>query len=284
MTSSTKATRAVEFGSGVLTVLRALHHMRQSQHYGNEVHWSFSRYMHLLKELHNLYPIFKWMNENRILWNFIERELLDSTRGVPLHQNQMRADYGPREQETAISLEHNTNSDSDMGGMHDSEDEDEDSQFDNLDLAGSASEGPTHISVEGAGNPAVDGIYSQDGFFESAIRYVMDGNWNNNCCKFYIFLSNVSNNTKHWYISIVPYGCNPGTSTDIDFYTTPITEKSVTVPPKTGWVKTAEGKDPPPTLFYRDQYDGQDAPERVGNGTVVENDASDEQNPQHPYV
>lgn len=284
MTTGAKATRTIEFGSGVLNVLRALHQMRQGHSYSNEVHWSFSRFMHLLKDLHALYPVYKWMSENRNLWSFVERELLDSSRAVAPHQNLVRAEYGPREQETAISLEHNTNSDSDMGGMHDSEDEDEDSQFDTLDLGGSISDGPSHISVEGAGNPAVNGIYMQDGFFEAAIRYVMDGNWKNNRYKFYIFLCNVSNNTKHWYISIVPYGGNPGTSSDIDFYTAQMTEKSTIVPPKTGWMKTGEGSDPAPRLVHRDQYDDQDVPERVVNGTIIEQETNEDRNPQHPYL
>lgn len=286
MTSATKATRNVDYGSGVLTVLRALHRARQTQQYNNEVHWTYSRYMHLLKELHTLYPIYKWMNDNRNLLGFIERELLDAHGAPHPPQNQTRNDYGSREQDTAISLDHNTNSDSDMGGMQDSEDDDDDSHFDNLDVSGNVGDGPLHIIIEGAGNEAVNGVYSQDGFFESAIRYVMDGCWNNERYKIYIFLCNVSNNTKHWYISIVPYGANPGTSSDIDFYTAPLTGKSMTVPPKIGWIKAGEGQNPPPVLSYRDHFDDADvssSDQVVGSSTVVENDIDDDQAPQSPY-
>ena len=107
---------------------------------------------------------------------------------------------------------------------------------------------PTRIVVEGAGNIAVNGEYVQDWYFERRPQYVKDGTWNGMRYKFFIFLCNVSNNTKHWYISVVPYGGNPGTSTDIDFYTAPMTEVSGYIPPKTGWAKAAEGKDPAPTL------------------------------------
>lgn len=34
--------------------------------------------MQLLEELHDLYPIFKWMNNNLSLWSFMEREHLDA--------------------------------------------------------------------------------------------------------------------------------------------------------------------------------------------------------------
>ena len=107
---------------------------------------------------------------------------------------------------------------------------------------------PTRIVVEGAGNPAVNGLYIQDGYFDNRPQFVRDGIWHGMRYKFYINLCNVSNNTKHWYISIVPFGGKPGTSSDIDFYSAPMTEVSDYIPPKTGWAKAAEGKDPAPTL------------------------------------
>jgi ubiquitin carboxyl-terminal hydrolase 9/24 len=93
-------------------------------------------------------------------------------------------------------------------------------------------EGPSHITVEDAGNPVVNGIYVQCGVFENAFRYVRNGVlWNYSRHQFNILLCNVSNNTKYWYISIVPNGGNPGTSSDIDFYTTLVTASSRAIPP-----------------------------------------------------
>jgi ubiquitin carboxyl-terminal hydrolase 9/24 len=146
----------------------------------------------------------------------------------------------------------------------------DDSQYDNLDLA--EYEDPTHVIVSGAGNPSVNGAYIQDGHFESACRYVMEGSWNGTRYKFYMFLCNVSNYTRHWYISIAPFGGSTGTSADIDFYTAPMTSESSRVPPQTGWVKANEGTDPVPRLEYR-FADG--APKIVGNGNMVEDDNDD---------
>jgi hypothetical protein len=141
----------------------------------------------------------------------------------------------------------------------------------------SIADGPSHISVEGAGNDAVNGHYIQDGFFEHALRYSRDGIWKNKRHKIYIISCNVSNYTKHWYITIVPPGSNPGTSSDIDFYTAPVTQESLTVPPKRGWTKAAEGIDPPPRLIHRDQTESNaEDNERVGNGTIVEDDVDDD--------
>jgi ubiquitin carboxyl-terminal hydrolase 9/24 len=118
---------------------------------------------------------------------------------------------------------------------------------------------PSHVTVSGAGNPAVNGEYSFDGYvatpttrhFARSMRFGKEGFWNNQRCKFSIFWCIVSNRTKHWYISIVPYGRRPGTTADIDFYTAPVTEFSTRLPPRTCWIKTCEGMDPPPTLEFQ---------------------------------
>jgi ubiquitin carboxyl-terminal hydrolase 9/24 len=285
MLSTIKPTRTVSFGGGLLEVTRALHGMTRASQYNNEVYLHFARYMGILRDLHGIYPIFQWMNENRTTWSFIERDLLDN-RVSGQHQN-ARSEYATRDLEHSVPLDHNAHSDSDMAGMNDSED-DEDSQFDNLDgqIEPVANDGPFQITVQGSGNPAVNGVYSQDGFFANACRYTKHGRWNNTDYKFYIFQCHVSNNTRHWYISIVPYGGNPGTSSDIDFYTGPVTEECRHIPPRIGWVKANEGKDPCPTLDFRYLPDeGNDTVDvdLNGNGPVVEGDA-DADEPQHAYV
>ena len=116
-----------------------------------------------------------------------------------------------------------------------------------------------------------------DGFFESALRYSREGIWNNSQYKFYIFLCNVSNSSKHWYISIVPKGSNPGTNSDIDFYTAKITESSIKVPPQRGWTKAVEGKDPPPEITYiRDNVANELVRTGIGSGIVVDDEIDDD--------
>ena len=271
----------LEFGCGILSVLQGLHRMRQSQQYTNEVHWTFGRYLDVLKELHTVYPVFVYMSEHRDVWSFVERELQDSRHAAP-PRHHSRLDYGPLEQPNSGFADHNNPSDSDIGNMQDSEDEDEDSRFDALETLGQRPI-PNRINVIGAGNSVVDGEYALDGFFERRPQYVRDGLWGGDRYKFYIFLCNTSNNMRHWYISIVPYGGNPGTSSDIDFYTAPMTDDSDTFPPTRGWVKTNEGKDPSPTLEHVfDGYDQENSqPELLGNGTLVEDDDMPD---QRPYV
>jgi hypothetical protein len=190
------------------------------------------------------------LNNHRNQWTFVEREIVDSVN-PPSHYRSVRGEYGPRESHNAVPLDQNAHSDSDMAGINDSEeDDDEDSNYgaiDNLELQSSVGHGPLQVLVEGAGNSAVNGLYQRDGVFEGACRYVMDGAWNSKRHKFYIFLCTVSNNTKHWYISIVPHGHSPGTSADIDFYSSPMTSNTQSLAPQTGWKAV---KTPTPTLRF----------------------------------
>jgi ubiquitin carboxyl-terminal hydrolase 9/24 len=286
MLSNTKVARNVDFGAGLLQVLRGLHRLRQTHSFNHDLTFTFGRYIHIIKELYNCYPIFKWMNENRNQWSFIEREILES-RNSAANQNQPRNDCSTRENEVSTTIDQNTHSDSDMAGINDSED-DEDSQFDTTDntqlsqnTSPNVRQGPAQLIVEGAGNVAVNGTYMRDTMFEEASHYIREGTWIDERHKFHIFLCNVSNNTKHWYISIVPRGYNPGTSSDIDFYTAPLKPGSKFLPPTTGWVKAQEGNDPPPRISFPTQDEEEDGAtssgaysDSLGRSNIVEDDTA----------
>ena len=196
-------------------------------------------------------------------WTFVERDMFNrgDSAGVqhaqtqPLHHphyQHQRNELGSRETDNSLHLDHHSNTDSDMVGMNDSEDEDEASHYDTMvSFMTTNNEGPAQIVVEGSGTPGVNGKYHQDGYFENACKYGKEGTWNGTSQKFNIFQCNVSNNTRHWYISIVPVRGNPGTSADIDFYTAPVTQDCTKVPPADGWSKAQEGADPPPRLSFR---------------------------------
>jgi ubiquitin carboxyl-terminal hydrolase 9/24 len=283
MSSQGKAARNVEYGAGILQVLRAFFRTRQAQQFSNEMRWGYERYVGLLKELRRVYPVFVWMNNHRDQWSFVEREVLDSASRL---QGKFRTEYVHRVPDHAIQSDHNSHADSDMANINDSDDDSQLSPADHyngreISIPNSeANDGPYQIVVEGAGNSSVNGVYHQCGYFEGGCRYAMSGNWRNERYRFFIFQCNVSNNTKHWYISIVPYDSQPGTSADIDFYTAPATSDFLRVPPHTGWVKSQEGTDPLPRLTYKRLSSEGGTPERVLNGSVLEeSDKSDS-----PYI
>ena len=113
------------------------------------------------------------------------------------------------------------------------------------------SDGPATVVIGGAGNPSVNGVYTRDGYHERTFKFSKAGDHQGRKCIFSIFKCNVSNNTKHWYISIVPRNSQPGTSTDIDFYSAPVLDNCTEYPPTGTWTKSNEGRDPPPKLIYK---------------------------------
>jgi len=73
--------------------------------------------------------------------------------------------------------------------------------------------------------------------------------WENIEQKFGLFRCRLSDNSKRWYISIVPKNNNPGTSKDIDFYFQVATGEATELPGMSHWA-LARGPevDPSPTL------------------------------------
>ena len=264
MQSSVRPGGRHDYGVGLLSVLRSLQRSRPTQHYNTEVHWGYERYISVLRELALVHPVLVWMQENKEKWSFVERDLSSlGDHAAPQAQHfhpqfhYQRNDLGARDPDGSLHPDHHSNTDSDMGGMNDSDDEDEGSQYDNVGHSYvRANEGPFQIVIESCGTPGVNGVYQQDGVFETACKYVKQGLWKGRTHKFSIFQCHVSNNTRHWYISIVPHG-NPGTSADIDFYTAPVTADSLKIPPTTGWTKAQEGMDPAPIVSYQQDDPGQ---------------------------
>jgi hypothetical protein len=151
-------------------------------------------------------------------------------------------------------LDHNhQQSDSDgIPGINESEDEDDDdSRFDDNVNDSNVVDQFCDISkviVSNAGNEEVNGNYMRDGICEGAHKFSKNGVFNGSDCTYSLFKCNVSNNTQHWYISVVPHGTLPGTSNDIDFYSASVTPECHIVPPSNGWNKAAEGTHPPPSI------------------------------------
>lgn len=112
-----------------------------------------------------------------------------------------------------------------------------------------ANSGPHQVVVSGAGQTSANGTYHQDGYFQEACKYVKLGRFDGRMQKFSLYQCLVENGTRHWYISIFS-DSNPGTSSDIDFYSSPVTDACINVPPQHGWVKVPIGLEPSSTLEY----------------------------------
>lgn len=240
---------------GLVAAARGFYDVRSSHSFPHEFHYAYDRYVGILKELSTLQSVSQWMKENRVTWGWMERDLFE-----PIHQmgpGQARGDYSVRRDpdDTGVSLDHHQHSDSDgMPGIQDSEDdEDDESRYEEMDLY---HDGPPQLVVQDAGSESVNGVYMKDGYFERAPKFSKLGEYNGSHAMYALFQCNVSNNTKHWYISVIPAKGQPGTNEDVDFYSAPVTTESLEMPPFTGWIKSSKGQDPPPIISYKESAIG----------------------------
>jgi ubiquitin carboxyl-terminal hydrolase 9/24 len=252
----------VDNAIGLIAAARGFWDARSSHSYPHDLHYAYDRYVGILKELSTLQSVSQWMKENHAVWNWMERDLFEPMQQIG--PSQARGDYSIQRDpdDGGVSLDHHQHSDSDgMPGVQDSEDdEDDESRFEEMDMY---NDGPASVIVSGAGNPAVNGAYTKDGYFERAFKFSKVGEYNGKDAMYALFQCNVSNNTKHWYISIIPTKGQPGTSADVDFYSAPVTVESQEIPPLTGWTKSNEGRDPPPIISFKEIAIGDAGPTPV---------------------
>ena len=259
--------RNTEFGLGLLSVVRYLREALSSHMFNNEARWLYARYINVLKMLRTSSTILRWMQANKSSWAIVEHDLTGDRASSNQQAHHIRDDfmarddlgtYGPHE----IGDRNTDQDDMDIGDMNDDSDGDEDSRFsDNMlngeltaDDQGSTtyepSGGPIAIQIHNAGSDEVNGVYKQVGHYRGAYVFSRVGPYRDNVVTFSVFLCDVSNNTKHWYISIVPAKSHPGTSADTDFYTAPYQPDAALIPPRVGWVTAGVGRDPAPFLDH----------------------------------
>jgi hypothetical protein len=235
--------------------------------------YAYDRYVEAIRELSNIQEVSRWLQENRPLWAWMERDLFQRSDEVST-RHPARLDYSRRDEENSAApiSDNHPHSDSDMP-LHSDEEEDED--FEDVDPF-REQEG---VLVQGAGLDAVNGMYKRVGAFENVGKYCKIAYWQDQNHEFSLFRCNTSNNTKHWYISIVPMGVQPGTSTDIDFYSAPLSDKDPDHPPSMGWTKSSEGLDPAPQVIMQPNIQTQSGGEVSNPGVQVYDDG--EHRPQY---
>jgi len=112
---------------------------------------------------------------------------------------------------------------------------------------------PNKVSVTGAGNQVVNGIYIRRGSPHDPVpKFVLaDGHWNGEDVEFTLFPCMTMAQTWKWCISIADEE-QPGTDRDIDFYLSTSRPAKTPLPPATGWRclqhEPTQSLEPAPTL------------------------------------
>ncbi|EJK72523.1 hypothetical protein THAOC_05939 [Thalassiosira oceanica] len=122
--------------------------------------------------------------------------------------------------------------------------EDNDSRFSDDSVAGG-------IQVEGCGLSEINGYFRRVGFHDDCPKFCKMTTFRGREEVFSLFRCRLTDNTRRWYISIVPMNSQPGTTKDVDFYAAPALSHD-DYPPAKSWMSVPHGGgiDPPPTLTF----------------------------------
>ena len=102
--------------------------------------------------------------------------------------------------------------------------------------------------VQNCGTPEINGTYKRAGSHDGVSKFTKRCFYDGKDDEFSLFRCKLTDNTKRWYISIVPMNSHPGTSKDIDFYTAFTDDNH---PPRHNWqlAVNSKGKSPTPEVY-----------------------------------
>mmetsp|Transcript_24463 Transcript_24463/g.35514 ORF Transcript_24463/g.35514 Transcript_24463/m.35514 type:complete len:1442 (+) Transcript_24463:501-4826(+) len=246
-----KAHSHADAGVGLLPAAKELSMARSSQHYSADYHYNsaFERYIEVIKELQKQREVNRWILENRAQCTWLEPWLRADSNSAQQQRSDLSVRRGSGVHTSSGPMNHH-HSDSDMNaGMNDSDEEDDDSGYGQVDRYGDKS-----IYVQNAGVRAVNGKYNRSGAIDGVSKYRRIGVWNEQEVEFSLFRCRLSDETKRWYISIVPKNIQPGTNKDTDFYAAPVSLEHSDLPPEREWVTVKEhGIEPPPMIIWKSE-------------------------------
>jgi len=228
-----------------------------------------ANYTDLIKLLAKQPVVANWMSRHRSLCSWIQPD-----EDHPESENilQSRSDRSGRRggghQNIPIHQNHDPNADDESYLDEDSRSDEED------DLI-------REMIVHNSGTSEINGIYIRAGSYDDVSKYTKRCFYEGRDEEFSLFRCKLTDNTRRWYISIVPMNSHPGTTKDIDFYAAAASyDDDSDLPPRNTWICIPNKGLPPSPEVYpkicnvpRSIYDEGD--ESHGPGTVVAEDDSD---------
>jgi len=247
MLSQEKLNARTNVGSGLLIVANQLSLSQSSHQYSNDYHAHRSmldKYIDAIKELQKISAVAQWLSENKDQWEWMSPYLQSESWHSQEREedNISRRNRSHRIDTPGTAFYEQGQSDSDLGG------DINDSDSDYGEITGS-------VVVKGAGLDAINGIYvCHNKKFDSVSKFTKRGLFNGASCEFTLFRCVLSDNTRRWYISIVPENSKPGTNADVDFYYCTSSGTVNEIPHGYDWSTAAgNGINPPPTVEYNNQ-------------------------------
>ncbi len=263
--------RLGKIGSGLLIVGEELLTQTAQQYradYSNH-RTMLDRYIEAIKEMQKVRAVSKWMSENRQKLAWIDQAL-------ETQQNREGRGYRQREfssgrDRDVIQYDHNNSDPEQNEIMNYSEESDGD--------YGGHEYKPGSVLVRGAGMAEVNGVYTSTRKFDGVPKFSKLGMYNSEQREFSLFRCVLSDQTRRWYISVIPPNMKPGTNKDIDFYFCPATGMENETPHEGNWEPSSKdsGLSPAPTVEWIN--DDLDDSQRVSSNDeydqVVDDDEMD---------
>ncbi|KAL7554446.1 hypothetical protein ACHAWF_017892 [Thalassiosira exigua] len=229
------------------------------------------RYIEYIRMLQKQRAVSSWISRNQNYCAWMEPE----SRPESAHpMQQSRSDHSGRRG----GGHHNPNAGNfgDSNAVDDSDLDDDDSRSDEDD---DYSMRVREMVVEGCGVSEINGIYKRSGHYDDVPKYSRTTRYNGRDEEFSLFRCKLTDNTRRWYISIVPLGSHPGTTKDIDFYAAVPNANGTDGqgPPRDNWmcIPNSDGAMPPPVVYPRPYYDdGNNGNQNQGSNSVVDQDQS----------
>ena len=107
--------------------------------------------------------------------------------------------------------------------------------------------------VQNCGTPEINGTYIRAGCHDGVSKYTKWCFYDGRDEELSLFRCKLTDNTRRWYISIVPKNSHPGTTKDIDFFASVSGSynQDGTLPPRHNWQLAAnsKGQSPSPEVY-----------------------------------
>merc|ERR1712238_646721 len=131
-----------------------------------------------------------------------------------------------------------------MSEDSDDYDEDDDSSLSDESVRG--------VQIQGCGLQEINGFFRRVGDHDECPRFSRVTEFRGREEVFSLFRCRLTDNTRRWYISIVPKNIQPGTNKDTDFYLATATGDQSELPDSDTWMTAKEnGTDPAPKVIYK---------------------------------
>jgi Ran GTPase-activating protein (RanGAP) involved in mRNA processing and transport len=105
------------------------------------------------------------------------------------------------------------------------------------------------VEVKGCGIPDINGYFTQSGSCDGVLMYTKISIYQGHETVFSMFRCKIYDDTRRWYISIVPTdAAHPGTNQDYDFYAAIPDDKDGIFPPQANWMPNDMSSSPAPKV------------------------------------